>query len=148
MTNHYPVLIIIIFCTSCNSLWGDHRLGKNISLLEGDRREDRIIVYCPHEDVEVCNSGVYLVPTYERHMDNGRYAEYVEEAKSNKRWVIARSVRVKDKSENYWIIRNSIKNLDCEKLNCDSILQSHVTGPLTLKEFIDRKKALNIDLRF
>ena len=72
---------MVVFA-SCNSLWGDHRLGKNISLLEGDRREDRVIVYCLHEEGN-CNSGIYLLPTYERHYDNGKYAEYIEEVRSN-----------------------------------------------------------------
>jgi len=129
---------------------GDHSLGNNLSLLEGDRMEDKVIVYCSAKSVGVCKSGIYVVPTYERHYRDGNYAEYVEEAKSNGDWVIAKSVQIEDKKENYWIISKDfdIKSLDCGKNKCDSILQSHVTGPMNLIEFNNKKKVLNIELHF
>ena len=112
--------------------------------------EDKVIVYCSAKSVGVCKSGIYVVPTYERHYRDGNYAEYVEEAKSNGDWVIAKSVQIEDKKENYWIISKDfdIKSLDCGKNKCDSILQSHVTGPMNLIEFNNKKKVLNIELHF
>jgi len=144
------ILLVTLCCASCSGMLGDHSLGNNLSLLEGDRMEDKVIVYCSAKSVGVCKSGIYVVPTYERHYRDGNYAEYVEEAKSNGDWVIAKSVQIEDKKENYWIISKDfdIKSLDCGKNKCDSILQSHVTGPMNLIEFNNKKKVLNIELHF
>jgi hypothetical protein len=75
---------------------------------------------------------------------------YVETAKSNRNWIIANTIQIKDKKENYWIISKDFKiNLDtCDKNYCDSIIQSHVTGPLNLNDFQYKAKGLNIDLSF
>jgi hypothetical protein len=147
----YSLFIIDVFLiTSCNEMWGDHPLGNHLSLLEGDKTEDRIIVYCTNNKGGICYGGNYVVPTYARHYVDNKYAEYVETAISNKKWVIAKTLRKKEKKENYWIISKDfdIENLDCGKVNCDSILQSHVAGPLNLIEFENKKKALNIELDF
>jgi hypothetical protein len=140
--------VLLIAALSCtDAMWGVHWLGNNVALTVGDRIEDRIIEYCEGN----CNGGIYFLPTYARHYDStGHYAEYVQEAKSNKNWIIAKTFRIKEKQENYWIISKnfSISNLDCGRANCDSILQSHVTGPLSLPEFQDRVKTLNVGLRF
>lgn len=144
------VFLMAIALISCNwwaSIWGNNILGNNLSLLEGDKKEDRIIVYCEGD----CHGGIYVVPTYARHYDsNGRYAEYVEMAKSNKEWVIVKTLRIKEKQENYWIISKefSLAKLDCSKNDCDSILQKQVIGPLALKEFQNKLQVLNIDLNF
>lgn len=83
-------------------------------------------------------------------MINGKYAEYVKEAVSNKKWVVAKKCQIKDKQDNYYIIRKDfdIANLDCSKSNCDSILQSSVIGPMNLSEFENKKQTLNLDLSF
>jgi len=137
----------LFFTASCNE-WYNHPLGNNLSLWEGDTKEDRIIVYCEGN----CQGGIYVIPTYERHFDSSKqhYAEYVEEATSNKKWVIAKTLRIKEKQENYWIISKDfdMEQADCAKVKCDSFLQSHVTGPLSLTEFRNKVTALNIDLHF
>ena len=93
-------LTILFFITSCNcwkEMWGDHPLGNNLSLLEGDRKEDRIIVYCSGRDAGACHGGIFVVPTYARHMDrSGNYAEYVETVKSNEKWVIVKTHRIEE----------------------------------------------------
>jgi hypothetical protein len=144
------IFILIFFIASCHDMWGDHSLGNNLSLLEGDKKEDRIIVYCSGRSEGACRSGMPVLPTYERHYDKNRYAEYVETATSNKKWVIAKTFQIQNRQENYWIISKDfdIENLDCAKANCDSILQSHVTGPLNLTEFKNKIKALKIELDF
>ncbi|GAB3433083.1 hypothetical protein [Niabella aquatica] len=155
--NHYIFYVIIVlfalFTTSCNwwsDIWGNHQLGSHLSLWEGDRKEDRVIAYCTSQSGGACVSGIYVVPSAERNMVNGKYAEYVEEATSNKKWVIAKTLQIKDNKENYYIISKdfNIEGADCAKANCDSILQSHVTGPLSLSEFENKKKALNIGMDF
>lgn len=138
------------FITSCNEMWGDHSLGNHLSLLEGDRKEDRIIVYCSNED-ESCRGGIPVIPTYKRQFDEkGRYAEYVQTAVSNKNWIIAETIQVKDKQKNYWIIKKvfDLEHINCNKVNCDSIIQSYVTGPLSIADFQTQIKKLNIDLSF
>jgi len=143
----YCVFIVIVFFhSSCNE-WYNNSLGNNLSLWDGDTKEDRIIVYCTGD----CHGGIPVVPTYKRQFDKkGNYAEYVEAATSNKKWVIAKTFRIKEKQENYWIISKdfNITNLDCSKANCDSILQRHVIGPLNLTEFNNRLQSLSIELNF
>ena len=144
----YTILVLFTFLTtSCNELY-NHSLGNHLSLWEGDTKEDRVIVYCEGD----CHGGIYVVPTYERQFDSSKqhYAEYVETATSNKKWVIAKTYRIKEKKENYWIISKEfdITNLNCVKENCDSILQSHVIGPLNLTEFKNKLQILDIDLNF
>ena len=144
----YSILILFVFFTaSCNE-WYNHPLGNHLSLWEGDTKEDRIIVYCEGD----CHGGIYVIPTYERHYDSSQqqYAEYVETATSNKKWVIVKTLRIKEKQENYWIISKDfdITGLDCSKANCDSILQSYVKGPFDKNKFEEKKIEMGIDLTF
>lgn len=124
-------------------MWGKYSLGNHLSLWDNDKKEESIIVYCEGD----CHGGIYVIPTYERHATNG---EYVEEATSDKKWVIAKTFEKKDNKENYYIISKdfNIDNMDCSKVNCDSILQSHVTGPLNLTKFKNKMQALHIELDF
>ncbi len=130
-------------------MWGDNDLGNNFSLMEGDRTEDRIIVYCSGRSAGACMAGTPIVPVYSRHMDSGgHYAEYVETAKSNDNFIIAKTLQVKDKRANYWIINKDFSIANCDKISCDSIIQSHVFGPLDKNEFQKRTSELKINLKF
>ncbi len=132
-------------------MWGDQPLGNNLSLLDGDKKEDRVIVYCTGRSSGACYAGIIVVPTNERHMDrSGKYAEYVETAKANEKWVIVKTHRIEEKKNNYWFINKNfnIENTDCEKVDCDSILQSYVTGPLDHSQFLKKKDSLKIELSF
>jgi len=93
-------------------------------------------------------SGILVVPSEKRHMIDGKYAEYVKTAVSNKEWVLVKTYQIQEKKENYWIISKDfdITNLNCSTANCDSILQSHVIGPLDSLDFYNFLKARNIDL--
>ncbi|MEO8960877.1 MAG: hypothetical protein ABI325_03285 [Ginsengibacter sp.] len=130
------------FFHSCCSIWGAHDLGNKLILLEGDKTEDRAIVYCTTQK-GCCRGGMYVIPSV-----GNQYHMYVETAKSNRNWVIAKTVQIKDKKENYWIINKNfdITNLNCDKINCDSIIQSHIIGPLNFIDFEKKVKGLNIDL--
>lgn len=130
-------------------MWGDNDLGDNFSLLEGDRTEDRVIVYCSGRSVGACIAGTFIVPSYLRHMDtNGHYAEYVETAKSNDDFIIAKTNQIKDKKANYWIINKDLEIANCDNIDCDSIIQSHVLGPLDQSEFQIKTSELKINLKF
>ena len=128
---------------------GDNDLGDNFSLLEGDRTEDRVIVYCSGRSAGACMAGTFIVPSYSRHMDTeGYYAEYVENATSNHDFIIAKTNKIKDKRANYWIINKDFKIDNCDNINCDSIIQSHILGPLDQNEFQKKVSDLRIDLKF
>lgn len=143
-------LLLLGGLVSCGSIWGENSLGNKLFLLEGDRKEDRVIVYCSGKGEEGCKAAIYMVPTYERHYINGKYAEYVELVKANKYWVIAKSVQLLDKEENYWIISKKFdsEGLNCEESSCEKKLQSYVIGPLDLAKFKNKKKELNITIDF
>ncbi len=135
------VSVLGVSCDSWNRMWGDHSLGNNLSLLEGDKKEDRVIVYCSGKSAGACIGGIYVVPTYERHYEGRSYAEYVQATRSNKKWVIAKTFRIKESRENYWIINKefNIQDVDCGKINCDSILQSYVQGPFDKNTFTEKE---------
>ena len=141
--------ISFLFCNCGRQAWDDNDLGDNFSLLEGDRIEDRIIVYCTGRSGGACMAGTYIVPVYSRHYDStGHYAEYVETAKSNDDFIIAKTLQVQDKRANYWIIDKDFSIDNCDKINCDSIIQSHVFGPFDKNEFQQKASELKLNLRF
>lgn len=137
---------VLLTAISCGRPWGDNDLGDNFSLLEGDKTEDRVIVYCSGRSVGACTGGTFIVPVYSRHMDkDGHYAEYVETAKSNDEFIIARTIQLKDEIKNYWIVYKDLNVSSCNEMNCDS---TKVIGPLNEGEFSKKVADLNIDLEF
>lgn len=130
---------------SCGPLWGAHDLGNKLTLLEGDKIEDRIIVYCTGYSAGACIAGTPVIPSR-----RDSVKRYVKNAESNKHWVIVRSIRMQDGEDDYWIISKdfNIENLDCDKIKCDSIIQSYVKGPFKNDEFNKEKSRLEIDLAF
>lgn len=137
---------VLLTAISCGRLWGDNDLGDNFSLLEGDRAEDRVIVYCSGRSAGACTGGTFIVPVYSRHIDkNGHYAEYVEAAKSNDKFIIARTIQLKEETKNYWIIYKDLNVYNCNDILCDS---TEVLGPLNETEFIKKTADLSINLKF
>ena len=120
-------LIFVFSGTACRQFFGDTSLGHNFHLLGGDRKEDRIIVYSTNKDY-ITYSGINVVPYSERQFDNGAYYEYVEYASSNAKWIIARTYVTRDHNSYYYIINKDLNldNLDCNNVNCDSIIKAHV----------------------
>ena len=122
------LVIMISFILSCRQAWGDNDLGDNFSLLEGDRIEDRVIVYCSGRSAGACRAGTFIVPVYSRQFDTeGQYAEYVETAKSNDDFIIARTLQIKGKKENYWIIN---KGFSLNKTQPDVLISKTITAPV------------------
>ena len=127
------LLTTLVSCNICK-LFGSHDLGSNFVLFEGDRVDDTIIVYCTTQK-GCCDAGIPAVP------------EHVENVDFNKRWIIARVIN-KDKTLSYWIIDKDFE-LDLEKcrdINCREIINSNITGPLTLAGFKAEKERLGIHL--
>jgi len=142
----YFLFMLSIILSSCNcDFFGAHDLGNNLTLLEGDKMEDRIIVYCTAKSGGCCKGGMYIIPSV-----GNQYHMYVETAKSNEKWVIAKSIQIKDKQQKYWIISKnfSIASLDCDKVKCDSIIKSYVQGPFDIKDFNETILEQKIDLSF
>ena len=144
---------MLLFNSSCNlwsDIWGNHTLGNNLSLWEGDNDKDKVIVYCTSQSNGACISGILVVPSTTRHMVNGKYAEYIKQVASNKKWVLAKTLQIKENKDNYYIINKSfnIENLDFAKVNCDSILQGYVIGPLTIDDYKIKKQSLSINFDF
>jgi hypothetical protein len=150
MIKEIKSISLLTFCLltaiSCGRLWGNNDLGDNFSLLEGDKTEDRVIVYCSGRMAEACTSGTFIVPVYSRHIDkSGQYSEYVETAKSNDKFIIARTVQLKDGMKNYWIVHKNLNIDNCNEMLCDS---TKVLGPLSETDFKTKTADLNIELEF
>lgn len=126
---------------SCNS----SNLGDNFFLLEGDNINDRVIVYCTGKDNNECYSGIPIIPTYERQFSNGRYAEHVELAKSNKDWILARTVTVDGNQKYYWILNKRINGSSSNDELKNSI-GKNVYGPFDSTKFLNKKKELGINM--
>ncbi|MET0637781.1 MAG: hypothetical protein ABWZ25_17255 [Chitinophagaceae bacterium] len=145
----YSILqVFALAILSCNGISGEYSLGNHLSLWDNEKKEEKVIVYCEGD----CYGGIYVVPSYERHYDSSKqhYAEYIDEVTFDKKWVLAKTVQMTENKENYYIINKgfNIENLDCAKANCDSILQSHVIGPLSITEFKNKLQVLSIGLDF
>jgi hypothetical protein len=130
--------------SSCCSLSGSHKLGNNIFLLEGDRIEDRIVVYCTSKNNDCCQSGSYLIPkSYETHFEGRSYSQYVEKVENNNKWIIAQSLKIDNSIKQFWIIdKNFGKDDEYEKV------QSYVYGPFDYETFEKEKVRLGIKLSF
>ena len=141
-----PVLIGLL--SSCNS----DNLGDNIYLLEGDRREDRVIVQCTGKSFGDCIAGTYLIPmAYEEHFDkNGDYSKFVDSVKSDNDYVIATTISVSNGIKTYWIIDKKKKRLSGikEQHPSKNNVHSFVDGPLDLTSFLEEKRKKNIRLNF
>ena len=142
---YWATLLLVVSLNSCCNLGGSRSLGSNIALLEGDRIEDRIIIFCnPKSKKKCCTSGSYLVPaSYNEHMINGKYAEYVQMLESNDKWIIVQSLIINEQKKNYWIIDKSFK----EVITYDEA-KPKVLGPFNIENFIKRKNDLGIKLSF
>jgi hypothetical protein len=106
-----------------------------------------MIVYCLGQSGGVCMAGVPIVPRYSQQFDkNGHYIEYVEIARANKKFIVVRTLELKSKNKNYWIISKDFKLENCTSNNCDSIITSHLIGPLEYSVFQKKLSQLKINL--
>lgn len=142
------LVILIIFLAVLEScqFYEEKDLGNDLILWESDAGKGQYdIVHCGGYSFGSCKGGIYVVPNTE-----GRYSMYVETAKSNDKWVIAKTIYVENQRESYWVIGKNfnLKNVNCLEVSCDSIIQSHVTGPLGLETFNQKRKELEIDINF
>lgn len=139
-----PFVLLTTLC-SCE-FYGNKDLGNKLTLFARDSPEGHYdIIYCSRYDIGGCIAGMYVIPSADE-----KYSMYVETAKADKKWVIAKTVRVEDKKRNYWIIDKSfdIEGLDCDSIDCDSVVQSHVIEALDSLAFDKKVRELDIKLKF
>lgn len=143
------IFLTLILFNSCTNLVGSKDLGNNFILFGGDRYEDRIIIYCSEDNFKDCLGGLYVLPEYDKHYDkNGNYFEYIDIADSNNNWIVAKSTLVNSKNKNFWIIKKfSLKEVDCDNIDCDSIVKSNIYGPFSKIIFDEKLKENNINLK-
>lgn len=124
------LFVAIIY--SCNCEQSENNLGCNLYIMEGDCVEDRIIVYCNSIEFCDCYAGSCVIPSSARHMRNGKYSEYVESARANDDWISVKIKQIVKDKYNYWVIikDDDLENLDRYNSDFDSILQSHIYGPV------------------
>jgi hypothetical protein len=138
-------ILVLVLATSYSCIFlTNNNLGNNFSLLEGDKIEDRIIVYCTGESLGSCYSGVPVIPSREDTL-----TLYVIEAKSDADWIIAKTKSL-DKTIKYWIVDKRFKmqfEYDDEGKFYESI-QKQVNGPYEKDEFNTQLKNSNINLNF
>src|SRR6266498_5477928 len=131
------LLLNIVALTSILSSCTSNNLGDNIYLLEGDRKEDRIIVECTGKSFGDCVAGRYLIPrSYEEHFNNGNYSEFVDKVKTNSDYIIATTISVNNDKKKYWIIDKKSKSLRGYKEN----IHFFVLGPLDFNSFLEEKR--------
>lgn len=135
-------LAILLNSSCCDS----PSLGNNFFIFRGDNIYDRIIVY--NDDVGIfdcCNSGMSIIPNQAQYDENGNYAEYVEKAKSNSKWIIVRTYRIREKKFNYWIIDKRFNSRDIISYR---LVMSYVSGPVDSNSFDKLLLERQIKLKF
>lgn len=138
-------IIVLSIASTCNKRQIDIDLGDGFALLDSER----VIAYCNSRKGETCKKGTTILPVNSKYKNNSKLTEeYVESAKSNNKFIIARTLNLKAIKKNWWIISKELNIKDCNRMNCDSVIQSYVTGPLQYAEFQSKLAELNIELDF
>jgi len=146
------IIVFLLLFQSCDfcTMMGSQKIGKNLYLLEGDCREDRIIVF--NNQIKGCvTGGIFILPVYERHMDSkGYYAEFVDEVMFDNRWIIVKTSRIQENENLFWVIDKNyeLELGHCESTRCDSLVFKYISGPFDFEEFEIQTNKLNINLEF
>jgi len=86
---------------------GSHSLGKGLYMMEWDS-PGRIIVLGTNIQGRACYGGSLLIPTYEDEYDSlGHFSEWVIDAVSNDKWLIAYTYNTYINDHKYYIIDKS-----------------------------------------
>ncbi|MEA4937929.1 MAG: hypothetical protein VB102_15020 [Paludibacter sp.] len=118
---------------------GSYYLGNNLYLMDWEKG-NKIIVHCKNKRGRTCYGGSPVIPhNYPREV-------YVLSAKADDKWIIVKAITTEDNNVCYYLIDKSfnINGLDWEIVNCDSIIQSQITGPLDSLNFEHLKNKYNI----
>lgn len=108
-TNKILLLCFTLFVfASCGRICGVYDLGKNYFVFDGDRKEDRIIIY-NDDNKSPCEivSGSNIIPPYGMWANGQAVQPYVTSVKYNSRWIIATTTY--NDTISYWIIDKNIR---------------------------------------
>ncbi|WP_157976302.1 hypothetical protein [Lewinella sp. IMCC34191] len=140
------LILLIVLVSSCNlcEFQGSTALSEELVLLEGDKVEDRVIVECSTSlpRTRCCVGGAFVVPTYEDHMIDGKYNEYVESVSTSGKWIIVKTIqKLKNQKRRYWLI---------DKLPATTQSKNGyaLIGPFDEKEIKDTVENLRINILF
>jgi hypothetical protein len=145
-------IITLAITQSCNcGFYGSHDLGNNFALLEGDRVEDRVIVYCSGKESDCCTGGTYIVPSFDQHyFPDGTFREYVLQAESTEDWIVAKT-KLESEEIRYWLIRKNFPFIpDLESSDFEDgeetleLIKKNITGPMTKDQFVQKINELRI----
>lgn len=116
-----------------------NNLGNNFYIMEGDRIEDNVMVYCTGIDVTGCYAGIYVVPSYETHYDSvGLYNSYVVGAAVNDNIIVIETFQKSTSDTSYWLVDKSLKfMLDTCSFECEKKIVNYRRGPLNRTKFIE-----------
>lgn len=118
---------------------GSYDLGKNLYMMDWEKG-NKIIVHCSNKSGRTCYGGFPIIPhNYPREV-------YVQSAKADDKWIIVKAITTEDNNVCYYLIDKSfnIEGLDWEVVNCDSIIQCQITGPLDSLKFERLKNKYNV----
>jgi hypothetical protein len=118
---------------------GSYYLGNNLYLIDWEK-DNKIIVYCSNKRGRTCYGGAPVIPhNYPREV-------YVQSAKADDKWIIVKAITTENNHYCYYMIDKSfsIDGLNWEVTNCDSIIQSQITGPLDSLNFEQLKNKYNV----
>ena len=130
------IVCFLFFINTSEWLWpefnGSYNLGNGIYMIEWDGG-GKLIVKGSNIKGNTCYGGEYIIPTYENSYDNnGHFAEYVVDAKSNNNWIIAKTDNKQKQQAKYYIIN---KTEGIEQLNIDEIVEQYVLSFTDSVEF-------------
>lgn len=137
------LLIGISGCNICEE-FGSTYLGNRIALPEGDKIEDRVIVFCTDSE-GCCNGGLPIIPS-----NSDKETSYVDEVRFDDKWIIVRTIDQDKLEKRYWIIDKTFKITEkyCDNIDCEGIISKYTKARLTEAEFEKKKTELGIQVAF
>ncbi len=121
------IIIILLFFTilSCNS----HKpgfLGNNLFIMQGDRTNSQIIVFCLNSDASGCYSGDFIIPN-----QKNVYDEHIVDIANHSKYVYVTTYDSKNSLTQYWIID---KRFNEKKESLRGIQSNYVKGPFNYSD--------------
>lgn len=137
--------IILLSCSDSTK----NNLGNNFYIMEGDRMEDKVMVYCTGNDYTGCYAGIYIVPCHEMHYDSiGLHNSYVIGAAINDDFIAIETYQKSTSDTSYWVVDKSLKFiLDTCSFECEKLIANYRRGPFERTKFIAYLTEQEIRLR-
>lgn len=124
---------------------GSYNLGNGIYMMEWDGG-GKIIVWGSNIRGKTCYGGTYLVPSVQEHYDSlGNIAEYVTDAKSDEKWIIAKTYNIPKQKSLFYIIDKDYKKVI---VNEETDIEADITCFTDSTEFAKACKIRKIGLKW